>query len=56
MGEFSFLDVKWRSKVVYNGKARVSLGVVAHKLLHKVGSELPRRDVISDFVSEGEDM
>lgn len=31
-------------------------GVVAHKFLHKVSSELPRRDVISDFVSEGEDM
>lgn len=31
-------------------------GVVAHKLLHKVSSELPGRDVISDFVSEVEDM
>lgn len=51
MGDFSFLDVKWRSKVVNDGKAHVSLEV-----LHKVGSELPRRDVISDFVSEGEDM
>lgn len=56
MGDLSFLDVKWRSKVVNNGKAYVSLGVVDHKLLHKVGSELPRRDVISDFVSEVEDM
>ena len=56
MGDFSFLDVEWRSKVVNNGKAHVSLGAVAHKLLHNVSSELPRRDVISDFVSEVEDM
>lgn len=53
---FSFLDVKWRSKVVNKGKARVSLGAVAHKLLLQVVSELPRRDGISDFVSEVEDV
>lgn len=31
-------------------------GVVAHKLVHKASSELPGRAVVSDFVSEVEDM
>lgn len=52
----AFLMSSGDQRLLIMVKPNYPWGVVAHKLLHKVSSELPGRDVISDFVSEVEDM